>query len=141
MGYPVEEKPKLSLKNNGAAAKKKVIVNSHNCVFCKIIDRQLFSKIIAETDDIIVIDNIAPKTPIHYLIIPKKHISDINALTPEDVFLAGNLVLMAKEISENLPGKPAFRLSVNNGGDAGQSVFHLHFHFLSGKKFLDDVHV
>lgn len=110
-----------------------------NCIFCKIIAGQLPSKVIAETKDIIVIDNIAPKTPIHYLIIPKKHVADINALSQEDTNLAGEMILMAKKLSENLPGLPSFRLSVNNGIDAGQSVFHLHFHFLSGKKFLEDV--
>lgn len=113
-----------------------------NCIFCKIIAKQLPSKVIAETDDLIVIDNIAPKTPIHYLIIPKKHIADINALMPEDVNLVGKMVLMSKKLSENLPlGKQHFRLAVNNGIGAGQSVFHLHFHFLAGKTFLEDVHV
>lgn len=116
-------------------------MNSHNCIFCKIIAKELPSKIIAETKDIIVIDNIAPKTPIHYLIIPKKHISDITALQLEDVTLAGEMVLMAKQLAAQLPGSQAFRLSVNNGSDAGQSVFHLHLHFLAGKVFLEDVHV
>lgn len=113
----------------------------NNCVFCKIIAKQLPSRVIAETEDIIVIDNIAPKTPIHYLIIPKKHISDITALTEEDTKLVGEMVLMAKALAQKLPGSQAFRLSVNNGADAGQSVFHLHFHFLAGKKFHEDVHV
>jgi diadenosine tetraphosphate (Ap4A) HIT family hydrolase len=117
------------------------IVMESNCVFCKIIAQELPSKVIAETEDIIVIDNIAPKTPIHYLIIPKKHVSDINALTEQDANLAGKMVLMAKQLSEKLSGSKAFRLSVNNGSDAGQSVFHLHFHFLSGRKFLEDVHL
>lgn len=113
-----------------------------NCIFCKIIAKQLPSRVIAETNDIIVIDNIAPKTPIHYLIIPKKHIADINALMPEEAPLVGEMVLMAKKLSENLPsGSQHFRLAVNNGVGAGQSVFHLHFHFLSGKTFLEDVHV
>lgn len=117
-------------------------MNTHNCIFCKIIAKQLPSKVIAETEDIIVIDNIAPKTPIHYLIIPKKHIADINALTPEDTTLVGEMVLMAKKLSDDLPsGSQHFRLSVNNGSGAGQSVFHLHFHFLAGKTFLEDVHV
>ncbi len=108
-----------------------------NCVFCKILAGQLPAKVIAQTDDIIVIDNIAPKSPIHYLIIPKKHISDITALTQEDVTLAGDMVLMAKKLAADLSGSQAFRLIVNNGSDVGQSVFHLHFHFLAGQKFLD----
>jgi histidine triad (HIT) family protein len=126
----------------GTPSKKRVTVNSHNCIFCKIINKQLPAKVITETEDIIVIDNIAPKTPIHYLIIPKKHVSDINALTKDDVSLVGEMVLMAKTLSARLPsGSQHFRLSVNNGTGAGQSVFHLHFHFLSGKTFLEDVHV
>ena len=107
------------------------------CVFCKIIDRQLPAKVIKETDDIMVIDNIAPKTPIHYLVIPKKHIKDINSLENEDALLVGKSVLMMKQLSAELPGSQDFRLVVNNGLDAGQSVFHLHFHFLAGQKFFD----
>ncbi len=113
-----------------------------NCVFCKIIARQLPSNIIAETEDIIVIDNIAPKTPIHYLIIPKKHVANINELNQEDVTLAGDMILMAKKISEDLPASSQhFRLSVNNGVGAGQVVFHLHIHFLAGMTFSDHVNV
>lgn len=117
-------------------------MNLHNCIFCKIIARQLPSKIIAETQDIIVIDNIAPKTPIHYLIIPKKHVADINGFNENDITLAGEMVLMAKRLSEDLPQDAQhFRLSVNNGAGAGQVVFHLHFHFLAGMKFSDHVQV
>jgi len=113
-----------------------------NCVFCKIIASQLPSKVIAETEDIIVIDNIAPKTPIHYLIIPKKHVADINGFNQDDTILAGHMVLMAKKLSEDLPpGSQHFRLSVNNGAGAGQVVFHLHFHFLAGMQFSDHVQV
>jgi histidine triad (HIT) family protein len=117
-------------------------VEHSNCVFCKIIAHQLPSKVIAETEDIIVIDNIAPKTPIHYLIIPKKHVVDINGLGQQDVKLAGDMILMAKKLSEELPsGSQHFRLSINNGVGAGQVVFHLHIHFLAGMKFSDHVQV
>lgn len=108
-----------------------------NCVFCKIVAGQLPARVITQTDDIIVIDNIAPKAAIHYLIIPKKHVHDITALTHDDVTLAGDMVLMAKQLASNLSGSQAFRLIVNNGSDVGQSVFHLHFHFLAGQRFFD----
>jgi diadenosine tetraphosphate (Ap4A) HIT family hydrolase len=112
-------------------------MTTQNCVFCKILAGQLPAKVISETNDMIVIDNIAPKAAIHYLIIPKKHVHDITALTQEDVTLAGDMLLMAKQLSSNLSGSQAFRLIVNNGSDVGQSVFHLHFHFLAGQRFFD----
>lgn len=108
-----------------------------NCVFCKILAGQLPANVIKQTDNLIVIDNIAPKAAIHYLIIPKKHVPDITSLSQDDVSLAGEMVLMAKSLAADLSGSQAFRLIVNNGSDVGQSVFHLHFHFLAGQKFFD----
>ena len=107
------------------------------CIFCKIIAGQVITDIVVENDDIIVIKDIVPKAPTHYLIIPKKHISDITALVRADLELAGKIMLMAKQIAVDMLEKPAFRLLMNNGADVGQSVFHLHCHFLAGKR-MDD---
>lgn len=107
------------------------------CVFCKIINNLIPSRIIAETDDVIVIQDIAPKAPVHYLIIPKIHIKDINSLNQEHADVAGKMLLMARDLSHKLSDSGSFRLIANNGADVGQSVFHLHFHFLSGKRFTD----
>jgi histidine triad (HIT) family protein len=79
-----------------------------------------------------VIKDINPKASIHYLIIPKKHITDLSHFEDNDQALAGSLLLMAKSLSKDLGGA-AFRLVVNNGADAGQIIFHAHIHFLSGK--------
>jgi histidine triad (HIT) family protein len=109
-------------------------MNNQNCIFCKIIAKKIPATVIKETDDIIVIKDIAPKTPIHYLIIPKKHIVDLQSLEDADKPLACNMIFMAHELSKDLSGSKAFRLVSNNGHEAGQRVFHIHLHFLSGRE-------
>ena len=125
---------RLSVPKN---SDKGSIMAVSDCIFCKIIARKLPAKIVIETDDIIVIKDIYPKAPVHYLIMPKKHITDLRSLEQADILVVGKVLLMAKEVAEGLGGSQAFRLVSNNGSDVGQSVFHLHFHFLSGKKMLD----
>lgn len=107
------------------------------CIFCKILKKEIPSTIIAENDHVMVIKDIAPKAPLHYLILPKMHIKDIASLTDEQGDIVAHMLLMARELSRNLSGSQSFRLITNNGADSGQSVFHLHMHFLSGKKMLD----
>ncbi|HJM68441.1 MAG TPA: histidine triad nucleotide-binding protein [Candidatus Babeliales bacterium] len=103
-----------------------------DCIFCKIIAGDIPSKPILETDDIIVLEDIAPKAPIHYLIIPKKHVVDVRAFESDEQNLAGNMLFAAQTLSKQ-EGDIPFRLLVNNGHEAGQRVFHLHMHFLAGK--------
>lgn len=106
----------------------------NSCIFCKIIAKQIPSHIIAENDHVLVIKDINPKAPIHYLIIPKKHFADLGQMEIEDLELAGQMLMMAKIVSSTLPEPKAFKLVVNNGADAGQMVFHSHIHFLAGQK-------
>lgn len=101
-------------------------------IFTKIINREISAKIIDETDDLIVIQDIAPKAPIHLLIISKKEIPDIQSFTEADFALADKMFRMAQKLSRTIPGAEEFRLVMNNGAQAGQRVFHAHMHFLAG---------
>ena len=109
-------------------------MTAETCIFCKIIRKQIPTQVIAENDTILVIKDINPKAPIHYLIIPKKHIQDVQAMQQSDAYLFGDIALMAQHLSlQGGQAEPqAFRLVMNNGHAAGQRVFHMHMHYLSG---------
>jgi histidine triad (HIT) family protein len=87
--------------------------------------------ILIEDEIGIVIKDINPQAAIHYLIIPKKHIKDINSCGEDDRELIANLVMLARKVSHIVSGAEEFKLLVNNGYNAGQRVFHLHMHFLA----------
>lgn len=116
-------------------------MHDQNCIFCKIIAGQIPGKIIYQTDLSIVLQDIAPQAPIHYLIIPKKHIQDIASCIDKDILV--DLMSIPSYLSTMLSEQSgahdslAFKLITSNGYAAGQRVFHLHFHFLSGKTFLE----
>lgn len=105
---------------------------SQDCVFCKIISGQIPSKKIQETDDLMVIKDLHPQAQIHYLIIPKKHIKNIQSCGQQDQAMLGSIFLMAQKLSNEIPAAQEFKLISNNGSSVGQSVFHIHIHFLAG---------
>lgn len=110
-----------------------------NCIFCKIIEKQLPSKIVLENSDIIAFESIEPKAPVHILIVPKRHIPSVNHLNDDDAVLVGKMIIAAKKIAENKNiDETGYRLALNTGPDAGQSVFHIHLHLIGGKKFTDE---
>ena len=102
-------------------------------LFEKIIDREIPADIIFEDALSIVIKDISPQAPTHLLIIPKKVIPKLSDSTAEDQSILGHLMLVAGQIADQLGLDETFRLVVNNGAKAGQSVFHLHLHLLSGR--------
>lgn len=105
-----------------------------DCIFCKIIAGQIPTKPFADYDDILVICDIAPKAPTHLLIMPKKHIHDLASVDSVDMGLVARMMTVAQDIAKKGLEMKSFRLMINNGVDAGQSVFHLHMHFLAGKQ-------
>ena len=102
-------------------------------LFEKIINKEIPAEILYEDDISIVIKDISPQAPTHLLIIPKKVISKLSDATDEDQDILGHLMLLAGQIANQLGLDETFRLVVNNGAKAGQSVFHLHLHLLSGR--------
>ena len=106
-------------------------------IFEKIIDKELPSKIIHEDEHCIVIEDIAPKAPIHLLVIPKKPIKKLSDVQDDDKELLGHLLMVTKKVAKQLNVENAFNVVINNGKEAGQTVFHLHIHLLAGRNFSD----
>ena len=102
-------------------------------IFGKIIRREMSADIIYEDEHCLAFRDINPQAPTHVLIIPKKEIARLSDATTGDEPLLGHLLLAAGKIARSLGVEEAFRLVVNNGADAGQSVFHLHLHLLAGR--------
>lgn len=104
-------------------------------LFSKIIKGEIPADIVYEDEHCIAIKDIAPKAPVHLLVIPRKIIPRVIDAEAGDQALLGHLMLAAGKIAEQAGVGDAFRLIVNNGAGAGQTVFHLHVHILGGKAF------
>jgi histidine triad (HIT) family protein len=104
-------------------------------IFQKIIDRELPADIIYEDEQSLVFRDINPVAPTHLLIIPKKQIEKISDANDEDQELLGHLFLVAGKVAKQLDIDEAFRLVVNNGAGAQQTVFHLHIHLIAEREF------
>ena len=102
-------------------------------VFGLIIQGKLPAEKVFENERIVAIKDIHPVAPIHILILPKKEIRNLQALDPEDYGLLGEVVAVAQQLAEDLGIEDGYRLLTNNGPDAGQTIFHLHFHLIGGK--------
>jgi diadenosine tetraphosphate (Ap4A) HIT family hydrolase len=104
-------------------------------IFSKIISGEIPTDKLFENDKVIAIKDKYPKAPVHILIIPKKAITDLQSMQPEDFPLLGEVVKVAQELATKFNIADGYRLSTNNGAKAGQSVFHLHFHLMGGRQF------
>jgi histidine triad (HIT) family protein len=107
-----------------------------NCLFCKIVHRKIPSKFVHSDEMAIAFEDINPQAPAHILVVPKKHIADIQSMSEGDRELIGHLFFVARNLAEKRGlDKEGYRLVINNGRDAGQAVFHIHLHLLSGRAF------
>jgi len=102
-------------------------------LFKKIINREIPADIVYEDELSLAFKDINPQAPVHVLIIPKKPIEKLSDANIEDQALLGHLMLVAGKIAEQLNLDNTFRIIINNGAGAGQSVFHLHLHLISGR--------
>ncbi len=105
------------------------------CIFCQIIAGEARADKVYETDDVLAFRDINPQAPVHILLVPKKHIARLADAAPDDQDVMGALMLAAKAVAEQEGVADGFRLVTNNGRQAGQSVFHLHFHLRGGRRF------
>ena len=103
-------------------------------IFLKIINKEIPAEILYEDDMAIAFNDISPEAPIHILVVPKKEIKKLSETSKQDQELLGHLLLVVNKITDKYKIED-FRVVVNNGTGAGQSVFHLHLHILAGRSF------
>ncbi len=106
-----------------------------DCLFCRIVRREIPVQIVAESDDCLAFRDISPQAPTHILVIPKRHVASVADVT--DPLVVGRVVTMAADIARSLGVEEAgYRVVMNTGADGGQTVHHLHAHLLAGRPLL-----
>ncbi len=109
-----------------------------NCIFCKIIQGAIPSRKVHEDDEILAFHDIAPWAPVHFLMIPKRHIVSMAHLQAEDATLIGRMLTLAPQLALQQGCRPypegGFRIVTNTGAEGGQEVQHLHFHVMGGPR-------
>lgn len=105
-----------------------------NCIFCKIVQGEIPCSKVYEDDSILSFKDINPEAPVHVLIIPKKHISNLNELGLDDLSIISHIFYKAKDIAKDLGiAEDGYRIIANCGKDGGQTVSHVHFHLMGGR--------
>ncbi len=107
---------------------------SEPTIFKRIIDKEIPAKIVYEDDLCLAFEDVAPQAPTHVLVIPKKEIASVDALTDEDAALVGHLWMVIRDLAEKFDLGQGYRVVVNCGVDGGQAVDHLHYHLLGGRR-------
>tara|TARA_B100001113_G_scaffold256022_1_gene211321 strand:- start:1118 stop:1516 length:399 start_codon:yes stop_codon:yes gene_type:complete len=111
------------------------VEENNDCLFCKIVEKKIPADIVYESEDIIAFKDIEPKAPIHCLIIPKKHISTINDIDGSNSNIIGLMYEAAAQLARTLNVvKDGYRVVMNCNSNGGQTVYHIHLHFLAGRQ-------
>jgi histidine triad (HIT) family protein len=109
--------------------------SGQTCVFCRIVQGQQEAEVVYQDDRVSAFRDIAPQAPTHIVLIPNRHIHSLDALGEEDAGLLGAMCLVARQIAaDEKLDREGYRLVINTGRDAGQSVMHLHLHILGGRR-------
>ncbi len=104
------------------------------CLFCRIGRREIPSKIVFENEQALAFHDVAPKAPTHVVVIPKVHVAGLSKTGAADAAALGACLAALADVARTLD-LSSYRVVVNDGADAGQSVFHLHFHLMGGRQF------
>ena len=107
-----------------------------DCLFCKIVDGEIPSNKVYEDDEILAFHDVAPQAPVHFLIVPKKHMDSLDDTKDEDAALLAHIMLKIKDIARDLGLENGYRVVINTGEDGMQSVKHLHVHVLGKRRLL-----
>lgn len=106
-----------------------------NCIFCKIVHREIPSKIVYEDDRVLAFHDISPQAPVHILVIPKKHYSTLLDIDEDNMELIGHIFKVIKKIAKQIGiNERGFRIVMNCNHEAGQTIYHIHFHILAGRQ-------
>lgn len=104
-----------------------------SCIFCRIVADEVPSDRVYEDDEVIAFRDLAPRAPTHVLVIPRRHVPDVHALGDDDADLLARCFAALRSVAEAEGLASGYRVVTNVGPEAGQSVFHLHFHLLGGR--------
>ena len=106
-----------------------------DCLFCKLITREIPADIVYEDDDVLAFNDINPQAPTHILIIPKHHVATLNEVSEEQASLFGTLIGCAKQLAKQRDiDASGYRLIMNCNAEGGQTVYHVHLHLLGGRQ-------
>ena len=105
-----------------------------SCLFCQIVEKKRPSRVVYEDDHAFAFEDVNPQAPVHILIVPRRHVAGLEHASQDDQHMLGHILLVAQKIArEKGIHKSGYRLLVNQGPNAGQSVLHIHFHLLGGR--------